>query len=125
MPPALSSPAFLRLNRFTPTAIEKVAKRRKRVAVGHLGTVPAHHRLDFFPHDRAEAMDGTSGTDRFALLKGALSEASGAVSQKLEAGGTEIRLCAVKIPAVEPNHGLNGPGFPFYPGGFCRHSRFC
>jgi len=83
MPPALSSPAFRRiflwLDRFTPAAVENVAKREKRVAVRHPGTGPAHHRLDFFPHDGAEAMGRTSGTCRFALLKGALSEALDAV----------------------------------------------
>jgi hypothetical protein len=113
---------FPRLDRFAPAAVEKVAKRKKRVAVWHPGAGPAHHRPDFFLHDRAEAMDGTSGTGRFALLKGALGEALDAVGQKLLAGGAEIRLHAVKIPAVEPDHGLDGPGFPFYPGGFCRHA---
>jgi hypothetical protein len=97
---------------------------KKRVAVRHPGTGMAHHRLNFFPHDRAEAVDGTSGTGRFALLKGALSEALGAVSQKLAAVGTEIRLCAVNIPAVESDHSLNGPGFPFNPRIFCGHAGF-
>jgi len=110
MPPALSSAAFLRvlpgLNGFSPAAAEIMVKSEKGVAVGHPGTGKAHHRPDFFPHDGAEAVDGASRTGRFALLKGALRKAFGAVGQKLKAGGAEIRLCAVEIPAVEPDHGL-------------------
>jgi hypothetical protein len=129
MPAALSSPAFLWispwLNRFTPAVVEKMAKREKGVVIRHPGTGLAHHRPDVFPHDGAEAMDGTPGTGCFALLKGALCEAFGAIGQEFTAGWTDIRLRAVKIPAVKPDHGFNGPGFSLYPGVFCRHGRFC
>jgi len=100
-----------------------VAKSEQGVAVRHPGSGQAHHRLDFSPHDGTEAVDGASDAGRFALLKGALREAFGAVGQKFEAGGTEIRFCAMKIPAVDPDHGLYGPRFPLDPGVACRHGR--
>ncbi len=72
----------------------------------------AHDGPDLLPHLGPVAVDGAVGAGGFLRPEGAFVESFYGVGKKPRAIGAQFALCAVAIPAEDPDHGLQGFALP-------------